>query len=34
MGRMRVGRHDGRPCYILTVAPLGAELPAKSARWR
>src|ERR1700730_12004117 len=26
IGRMRIRRHDGRPPYILTVVPLGAEL--------
>ena len=26
IGRMRVQRHDGHPPYILTVAPLGADL--------
>ena len=29
MGRMRIRRRDGRPEYILIVAPLGAELAAK-----
>jgi DNA-binding CsgD family transcriptional regulator/PAS domain-containing protein len=28
IGRMRVRRHDGRLPYVLTVAPLGAELTA------
>src|SRR6202022_2717946 len=31
IGRMRVQRHDGHPPYILTVAPLGADLSGSGA---
>jgi transposase len=32
IGRMRIRRHDGHPPYILTVAPLGADLPVYGRR--